>query len=236
VVEDNRSAAAQAAQAGPEACSQTQHQTWCSLALEASVAVPSPSWSDSFPTVAVRRRYWRKRHRAGRKKRRPGHHGRAVECIRGLAGPDIVPCRVSSGRGCDHSTRTASGPPPGRRCPLRTGVVGGLAARVLQKRRKRYWRVSQGAVARSGRVGRAALRGGEATASTASSCWRERAWAWTSDADACETASRACVSCGRANQRVLLAGERIHLTMGLKWRWRVTSVQHEGGSLGGCCW
>jgi hypothetical protein len=25
---------------------------------------------------------------------------------------------------------------------------------------------------------------------------------------------------GRANQRVLLAGERIHLTMGLKWRWR----------------
>jgi hypothetical protein len=161
VVEDNHSAAALALQAGPEAYSQTQSQTWYSLALEASVAAPSPSWSDSFPTVAVRRRYWRKRHRAGRKKRRPGSHGRAVEYIRGLAGPDIVPCRVSSDRGGEHSTRTASGPPPGRWCPLRTGVVGGLAARVLQEQRERFWcamkSAVQGAVAAGSRGVRAAL-------------------------------------------------------------------------------
>jgi hypothetical protein len=122
--EDNHLAVVLAVQAAPEAYNLKQSQTWCLLAPEAPEAVADPSLSDSSLMVAARQRCWRKRHLAGRKKRRPGH-GRAVDRSRGLAEPDTVPCRVSGGRGGEHSTRTASGPPPVR-CAHFAPVVSGV--------------------------------------------------------------------------------------------------------------
>ena len=94
VVGGSRSAAGRVAGRGvwvvPSACSQTQSPTWCWLSPGKSVAAARPSSSDcvQMPTEVARQRCLRRRHRAGRKKKRRPGHGWAGGRSRGLAEPD----------------------------------------------------------------------------------------------------------------------------------------------------
>jgi hypothetical protein len=71
------------------------------------------------------RRYWKRPHLAGQKKKRRPDHGWAGGRSRALAEPDTVPYRACSVDVGKQSTRTASVPPP---VPTFAPLVEGPAA------------------------------------------------------------------------------------------------------------
>lgn len=110
--------AAQASQAALAVGNPTWRWTLCLLALVVYAVVACPSSFGSSQTAGDHRRCWKRRHRAARK-RRPVL-GWADGHSRGLAGPDTVPCRVSSPR-WQRAVCRASAPPHGSLpCPLGT--------------------------------------------------------------------------------------------------------------------